>query len=65
MTLQEAVTKKVADLKIQAMMFDMDIDFETLELIPKTKDTTPIWIKRWNEKRASADFNEYFDIDKE
>lgn len=65
MSLQETVTKKIANLKIQAMMFDMDIDYETLELVPKQKDTTPIWIKIWRDKRDESDFDENFDIDKE
>lgn len=55
----------ISDLKIQAMMFDMSVDWETLELVPKTQNITPIWIIRWNEKRSESDFDEYFDIDQE
>lgn len=47
--------KKIADLIIQAMIFDMDIDYETLTLTEKQKDDTPIWLKQWNEKRSQAD----------
>lgn len=54
--MNDLVNKKVADIKIQSMMFDMDIDWETLELIPKTKETTPIWIKRWREKQDNSDY---------
>lgn len=40
-------------------MFDMEIDWETLTLTPKVKDTTPIWIKRWQEKQAESDYTCY------
>lgn len=59
----DALIEKVADLKIQAMMFDMAIDIETWSLVPKRKDTTPAWVKRWEEKRSEADFDERFDLD--
>jgi hypothetical protein len=47
---------KYDDLKIQAMLFDMDIDIETWSLVEKRKDTTPIWVKRWREKQAESDW---------
>lgn len=50
---------KINDLKIQSIMFDMEIDWETLTLTPKVKDTTPIWIKRWQEKQAESDYTCY------
>lgn len=59
------LVKKYNDLKIQAMMFDMDIDVETLTLMPKAVDTTPIWLKKWREKRNGQDFSEYTDLDRE
>ena len=43
------------DLKIQAMMFDMDIDIETWSLVPKRKDTMPTWLRRWKEKVSEGD----------
>lgn len=59
------MTNYLNDLKIQAMLFDMDIDFETFELVPKRKKyEVPKWVERWKEKRAEADFDEYFDIDR-
>lgn len=43
-------------LKIQAIMFDMDIDWETLELIPiKKQEEPPIWIKKWRDKTTGGD----------
>lgn len=65
MTEEELEIEVISELKIQAMIFDMDIDYEALALIPKRKDNTPVWIKRWNEKRAEADFDELIDIDRE
>lgn len=62
-TATKAVSK-YADLQVQSMMFDMDIDVETWSLVPKAKDETPIWIKRWRENRESADFDELMDIDR-
>lgn len=60
------IEKAVADIQIQSMMFDMAIDWETFELIPKAKkDTTPIWIKKWRDNREASDFDEQFDIDQE
>ena len=49
----------INDLKIQAMMFDMAIDYETLTLEPKRKDLTPIWIKKWREKFEESDYTVY------
>jgi len=54
---QEILDKKVADLRIQAMMFDMDIDWETLEVVPKSKvEPEAIWLTRWKEKVDQSDF---------
>ena len=44
-----------ADLSVQAMMFDMDVDIEAVSLVPKRTDNVPIWIKRWREKEKGAD----------
>lgn len=45
----------LADLTVQAMMFDMDVDIETVSLVPKRKDNVPMWTKRWREKEHGAD----------
>ena len=44
-----------ADLKVQAMMFDMDIDWETLELTAKNDYKEAVWLTRWKEKVADGD----------
>lgn len=48
---------RIADLKVQAMLFDLNVDIETLTLEPKRTDQVPIWIKRWREKEAGSDRN--------
>lgn len=54
--------KRYADLIVQAMMFDMDVDIETWTLMPKRKDEIPFWIKRWRSQQAERD---YLDIDEQ
>lgn len=49
------VSKTVADLLVQAMMFDMGIDWETGLLVPKQQDNTPFWLKRWKENQQGGD----------
>ena len=62
----ETLHKKMADLKVQAMMFDMDIDWETLEVVPKSKaKLEAVWLTRWKDKVDQSDFDTNFDIDKE
>lgn len=56
MTTNELAQKKYADLKIQAMMFDMDIDIETWSLVPKAESTKPTWLTRWLDKQAESDY---------
>lgn len=64
MNLSELARTVCADLQVQAMMFNMDIDWETLSLEPKREEVIePLWLTRWKEKREHSDFNEYFDID--
>lgn len=55
--------EKSADLTIQAMLFDMEVDIETLNLMPKVASADSVWLTRWKEKRANSDFNELMDID--
>lgn len=57
--------RKLADLKIQAMILDMDVDIETWKLVPKVEDLKPEWSKRWLDKRNQLDYDEYFDVDRE
>lgn len=59
------VHEAYADQQVQAMIFDMDVDIETLSLIPKSTYKEPAWLSRWKEKQNGADFDTYFDIDRE
>lgn len=56
---------KLNDLKVQAMLFDMEIDFETFDLVARRKDDRPDWQIRWNDKRSKGDFDERFDVDQD
>lgn len=48
--------KAIADLTIQAMMFDMDIDWEAGKLIHKTKPVVEaFWLTKWKEKEQNSD----------
>lgn len=55
------LVKTLNDLQIKSMLFDMDIDYETLSLTEKRVDETPIWLKRWQDKRREMDYDEYYD----
>lgn len=44
-----------ADLQIQAMMFDMDIDIETWSLVPKKTTKSQPWLERWMNRFHEAD----------
>lgn len=55
MELTKSQLKVIADLKVQAMIFDMDIDWETLSLTPKTIDNKPFWLIRWQDKLNNSD----------
>lgn len=63
--LTDEQVKKITDLKIQAMLFDMSIDWERATLTSKTLQTCPLWLTRWKDKKNQSDFDEYFDLDKE
>lgn len=56
MTTNQLAAKKLADLQIQAMMFSMDVDFESLTLVPKSTYKEKPWIKRWREKLNNSDY---------
>lgn len=47
--------KHIANLRVQAMLFDMEIDWEAGTLIPKQKDETPYWLKKWRSREHEAD----------
>jgi hypothetical protein len=53
-----------AELQVQAMIFDMDIDIETWSLVPKSNYREKPWITTWKEKQNGSDFDTYFDIDR-
>jgi hypothetical protein len=58
--------KALSDITIQAIMFDMDVDWETLQLTPKVKkEPEPFWKRKWRENREYQDFNELQDVDQE
>lgn len=66
MTAQDILTAALANVQIQAMMFDMDIDYETLTLQPKKKTVEdPYWLVKFKDQRANADFDTNFDIDRD
>lgn len=62
---QEYDFSKLNELKVQAMLFDMDVDLETFDLVAKRVDDRPEWLIRWNDKKNEGDFDERFDIDQE
>lgn len=44
------------DLRLKAMLFDMDIDIETWSLMPKSEEEQqPVWLKKWKEKEHNGD----------
>lgn len=54
--MNKAFETKYNDLLVQSMLFDMDIDIETLTLTPKaSQDETPVWLTRWKEKEHGGD----------
>lgn len=47
---------KLADLHIQAMLFDLEVDIERWTLRPKTDYKEPFWITRWKDKLNDSDY---------
>lgn len=43
------MTKTLADLRVQAMLFDMAVDLEAATLVPKPA-LSPKWLTRWKDK---------------
>lgn len=62
---KELAKKKLADLQVQAMIFDMDIDIETWSLTPRQKHQEADWLTQWKEKVANGDNQPEFDVDLE
>lgn len=61
---KDELLSKVADLQIQAMMFDMDIDYETLSLTERIKYNQPIWLQRYKTKLDESDIDQVsWDVD--
>lgn len=46
---------KYDDLLLQSLMFDMDIDWETAQLIPKKDNTDPQWLIAYRERMKHSD----------
>lgn len=56
--MNDQIIKVRDDLLIQAMMFDMDIDWETLELVEKKKpvESKKPWLDKWLDQQSNADY---------
>lgn len=52
----EYLKKRSADLQVQSMLFDADIDWELLTLMEKSDYKEPGWVARWKTKQADADY---------
>lgn len=50
------------ELQIQAMMFGMEVDLETFQLVKPVKHTLSPWLERWQDKQDESDFDTNFDI---
>lgn len=57
--------KRISDLQVKAMLFDMDVDWEILDLVEKNGVLDAVWLRRWKDKKNQSDFDEYLDIDKD
>lgn len=53
------------DLQVQSMIFDMDIDYESLTLVPRNDYKEPDWLIRWKEKQDGSDRDNSRDYDQE
>jgi hypothetical protein len=50
------------DLQAQAMLFNMEVDPETFQLVATKKDNRDEWLVRWQDKQDESDFDTNFDI---
>jgi hypothetical protein len=55
LVIDQNVINRLDELKIQAMMFDMDIDYETASLVPKSNDKPAFWLTKWKDKQNDCD----------
>lgn len=62
---KDQLAKRVADLHIQSMLFDMDIDWELLTLCEKSDSKELQWLTRWKEKVDNGDNQPEFNVDLE
>lgn len=53
------VIREVNDLLEQADLFDMEVDWETLELVPKNTFEEPYWLRNYRERQNNSD--KYYD----
>lgn len=53
---------RLHELQVQAMLFDMDIDLETFQLVPKETYQRPEGLIRWADKQDESDFDILIDI---
>jgi len=60
--MNELAYKTLCDLRIQAMLLDMDVDIETWSLVPKEQYSESPWLTRWIDKQDESDFDINFDI---
>lgn len=56
---------KLNELQAQAMLLDMELDYETFDLVAIKRRDDPEWLIRWKDQQDQADFDSYFDIDRE
>lgn len=56
--MNDAIIRVRDDLLIQAMMFDMDIDWETLDLVEKKKAevSKKPWLDKWLDQQSESDY---------
>lgn len=59
--MNKQMTAVYNDLLAQAMMFDMQVDWETLELVPKTElPQHPSYLQRWIDRNADKQMDHEF-----
>lgn len=57
------IQKAYADLKVQAILFGMDVDVETMTLVPKSIYQEQSWITKWKERQDESDRQPEFNVD--
>lgn len=64
MLLSEQDRAFLDELQVQAMLFDLEIDWDSLTLEPARPSTVPAWAQKYRDLRGQADFDERMDIDR-